>query len=334
MIKRFVFCVSLACLCADSSHCAQHVDALGDPLPPGVLWRQGTARLRHDDGLLGLAFSPDGKLLASCGYDAFVRVWSVPDGKEIRAFLLDGINPHPFAVAFSPDGKLLAAVDSDLTPTAATRVWDMRTGKEKLRLQGTGITLAFSPDGKRLFTAGIEVTAWSVDTGQKLRATKDPNLQANQYIYCLGLLPDAKTVAFARSIYNAKPGQRDLILWDSETGKETRPTPSTGKQIQSIVLSEDGATLAVAQEEEVVLWNVADWKNVRAFKTTGQPVQYVPKASDLGERALDGRILIWDTATGKNTRTLFKIQPPAGPVSFSSDGKMLASGDEHGAIRL
>ncbi|MCI0377337.1 MAG: hypothetical protein L0215_07015, partial [Gemmataceae bacterium] len=128
MTKRIVFCVSLACLCADSSLCAQLNDAFGDPLPPGVLWRQGTTLLRHAEGLLGLAFSPDGKLLASCGYDGFVRVWSVPDGKEIHKFHLDGIDPRPFAVAFSPDGKLLAAVDVDLATTSATRVWDMLTG--------------------------------------------------------------------------------------------------------------------------------------------------------------------------------------------------------------
>src|SRR5437879_794342 len=82
-------------------------DAYGDPLPAEARFRLVTIRLRHDTGATKVAFSPDGKVLASAGFDATVRLWRLADGKELHR--LEG---HPFdvrCVAFAPDGRLLAS---------------------------------------------------------------------------------------------------------------------------------------------------------------------------------------------------------------------------------
>src|SRR5262245_40019535 len=102
-------------------------DHRGDPLPEGVLARIGTVRLRQPL-VRCVAFSPDGKVLASGGYDNKVLFWDPVTGKELRSFV--GHTKSVNAIAFSPDGKVLASGGQD----AAIILWRTTTGEELFRL--------------------------------------------------------------------------------------------------------------------------------------------------------------------------------------------------------
>ncbi len=116
-----------------------------------------------------VAFSADGKRLATASLDKTAKVWDVETGQELLT--LAGHDDRVMGVAFSPDGKLLATASWDNT----AKVWDAATGKEIETLRGHSgyvFSVAFSPDGKRLASAGGyrnrgEVKLWDTSFWQK-----------------------------------------------------------------------------------------------------------------------------------------------------------------------
>jgi len=119
-------------------------------ISPGPMTLSG-----HADVVHSVAFSPDGKRLASASGDGTAKVWDAGTGQE--TLTLKGHTGWVTSVAFSPDGKQLASANGDGT----VQVWDAGTGQETLTLKGhTGrvVSVAFSPDGKRLASAGTDKT--------------------------------------------------------------------------------------------------------------------------------------------------------------------------------
>jgi WD40 repeat protein len=125
----------------------------------------------HTSGVLSIAFSPDGKRLASADGDFVVRVWDVATGQLART-LKGEVGP----VAFSPDGQRLSSASKDGT----VKVWDVANGQQVLTLMGHtwGVhSVAFSTDGKRLASASRDKTVkvWDAATGQQAGTLKGRN---------------------------------------------------------------------------------------------------------------------------------------------------------------
>jgi WD40 repeat protein len=122
----------------------------------------------HKDLILDLAFSPDGKSLATCGYDRLIKLWDVASGKELR--VLKDHSDAVYGLAFSPDGRLLASAAAD----RAVKVWDLATGTRLYTLGESTDWLyaaAWSPDGRHLAAAGVDksIRVWEVSAaGGKL----------------------------------------------------------------------------------------------------------------------------------------------------------------------
>ncbi len=199
------------------------------------IWRLSdaveVARIACDGPALTVAFSPDGKTLATSGKDGTVRVSTVPRGEEIARFRHDALVQD---VAFDPSGRLVASASEDGT----ARVWDVRAKRELLRVAhddsavATGV--AFSPDGKLLATAGSDSTArlWRIPGGQPMARIGNEGMG-----YRVAFSPDGRYLATASADGTAR-------VWDIASQAEVaRLTPSA--TVERIAFSPTGSQLVI-----------------------------------------------------------------------------------------
>src|SRR5262249_17501481 len=167
------------------------VDRYGDPLPKGAVIRLGTVRFCQP--LPGtLAYSPNGKILASGGYDKRIRLWDPDTGKEVR--ILEGHTSYVNAIGLSADGKLLASGGQD----KELLLWEVETGKLRRRIQGHRAPierLALSPDGKVLASSCLEGTLrlWDTSTAKEIRSLP---IHKGYRVLAMTFTPDSKLLAF------------------------------------------------------------------------------------------------------------------------------------------
>jgi WD40 repeat protein/serine/threonine protein kinase len=232
------------------------------------------------------SFSADGRYLASASY-AEVKLWDAQTGQVIRT--LQGHTGPVNDVAFSPDGRLASAC-FDRT----VKVWDARTGQEALTLRGhTGHVnrVAFSADGRRLASADGEgmVKVWDAHTSQETRTLRAHTGQ----VWGLALSPDGRRLASAGGEWG-KPG--GVKVWDAQTGQLALALQGHTSQVWGVAFSPDGCCLASASE--------------------------------------DGTVKVWDAQTGVETLTLQGHTGPVYSVAFSPGGRRLASASQDQTVKV
>ena len=326
-------------------------DVHGDPLPVGAIARLGTVRLRHGDQVRSLAFSPNGKVLASRGEDG-LSLWDTATGRPIRRFPdLRTDQPIQFipdpridAIAFTADGKNLV-----VGPRTAATLLDIATGKKQQLVQLPSPTrddsFTVTRDGRTVVIATasyqpppssgpvinrtpqereckVELCHWGLATGKK-QFTR--HLTGTSGLYTLAPDPRAPDKAI---IFSAQKNN-SIKSWAADTGKPGPEFRGHSDGVDQLVASPDGKILAsISFGKAIRLWDVTTGKLLQTLKQPQRfpDLTFSPDGKLLACWCFDSAIALWDVASGKLLRSLKASRTAA--LVFSPDGKMLATAED------
>jgi WD40 repeat protein len=282
------------------------------------------AQLGHTNAIDALAFSPDGRLLASGGHDSIVKLWDVRTGSEFRA--LAGHGNTVTSLAFSRDGKTLVSASLD----ASIRFWDVESGKSiRVVQRPAGVNcIAVSPDGRVLASCGMEpeVHLWNFATGENIKVLRGHTRVVNSASFS----SDGRFLATGGN-------DNTIRFWELPSGREVRsislpalhvlpPDAKTGKPMETHqAYNTDCVTSVVFSPNNSMVASVS--YSVKHYAVNG--IAFAIALWDVGGR----QVRVIDTFMGGGPAS-FIFMPDhnsvAGTVSFSPDGKtLLATGFDY-----
>jgi WD40 repeat protein len=275
-----------------SSHGDGIVRVWGTPNSP-----RPTATLEgHYGQVSDFAYSPDGKQVATGGYDWTVRLWSFSGAKGVEKFPLKGHWSHVYVNQFAPDGAHLACGSEDRT----VRVWNLSKAAPvqyaQLNKDNAAVyALTYNPDGKTLASGGASVTARLWDLTRRTDLRSFPNHPT--YVNHLHFTPDG-----ARLL--ASSG-KTLVLWNANTARELFRFDGHEARINSMSMSPDGKFVLTG----------TGWYQYKDGKivTIAGVYQYE-----------DCSIRLWDLRDGKMKKDVTKLERPVSNLTFAPDGRTFA----------
>jgi formylglycine-generating enzyme required for sulfatase activity len=284
----------------------------------------------HTAAICDVAFSPDGRLIASGAFDNTARVWDVGTGKELNK--LEGYTAHVECVCFFPDGRRLIAGSADST----LRLWDITSGKEIGRFEGhpknVQYPLRITPDSNRLISHGEDksVRVWDVKTRKQLR----------QFDYRAGLTQSNLWVSsFSADGRRALTAGGDKIvwLWDVDRG---RNLGELNRETVGGAFSPDGrlALLGSGTSDRALrLYDLANRKVIRRFdpapgQVCGNGLLFSPNGQRVLAMYEGGDLGLWEVASGKEIHHF--VTRCAGHIVFSPDGRYALCGLDDNTLQL
>jgi WD40 repeat protein len=268
--------------------------------PVGSVQELSTLKVRfllagHSQTITGLAFSPDGKMLASAGHDGVVKLWDVERGEE--RVLFPGRRDTAACVAFSPDGETLAVGEGDPRTEGPFSIllWNLAERRERSRIMGlkrAPVSLAYSPDGKTLASAGhlVMTDLWDAESGAHKTTLHGHYLPISHVVFS----PNGKVLA-------TEGDDGHVRLWDVASSH----TVATWQYAAKPTFSPVGNLVAVTQSTtagfQIQLRGVATGEVRAMFPETARTLAFSPDGSLLATAPTNderGEIHLWSVRRG------------------------------------
>jgi WD40 repeat protein len=294
-------------------------------------WQSAGTLTGHSGRVSALAFSPNGRRMASASSDKSVKVWDV-DGDQLL-LTLAARSGAVSSVAFSPDGKLIisAGQDGSILVSDADNGQTIRTFKYTPSYAWDNPnspvwSVAVSPDGRRIASGSADssVRIWDLKNPQEPPRTLKGHTDEVMWV---AFMADGKRLVSA-----SKDGT--LHIWDIEAG---RTAVTLAAHLPPAALSSEGKRLAAVDgTNAVTVWDTAGFSTVRTIPGQGalDALAFSRGGRRLAGGARDGSVHVWDVQNGQTLAILKGHTGSVEALAFSSDGRRMASGSDDKTIRM
>lgn len=319
-------------------------------------------------GIISLAFSSDGQILAAGDSNGEIRLWRVADNQPLKIFR--GHTSWVTSLSFSPNDMLLASGSSD----SNVKLWNMETGQCLQTLtehQGEVWSVVFTPDGEMLASGSDDNTVriWRTSTGECVKVFQEHtgwvislafSFDGNMLVSgsddrtirlwnfytgeCLrvfqGHQDGVRSIVFSPNNQMLVSGSDDhtLKLWDVNTGECLKTLNEHTNRVFSVALSPKGDCIASGSHDRTVkIWNINTGKCIRTFQEHSNwvfAVAFNPEGDTLASGSRDQTVKLWNFNKGQCIKTFQGYSNQVLSVCFSPDNQKLASGSQDRTIRL
>jgi WD40 repeat protein len=276
-------------------------------------------------GVVGIAFSPDGKCLATSDTKGDIQIWNSLTLEKLAQ--CQGHQHWTWSVEFSPDGQYLASASDDYK----VKLWDVATGDCLYTYIGHTYsvnTVTFSPDGTMIASSSQDGTIrlWRVAVGKM-----DPEIRVltghSGRVWAIAFSPDGQTLISG--------GEDPLVrLWNLDNGDCLATWETHTDWVRSVDFSPDGRSIVTGSHDRTIkLWDVATQECLQVLQGHQHfvsKVAFSPDGQQIISGSYDRTIKLWEISTGKCLKTFLGHRSRVWNVAFHPNGEQIASGgDDH-----